>query len=121
MKTPRFLTIPREHWKRARELRRDSTRAERIFWKALRLRLPNFDFRRQHPIGPYIVDFVCLEHKFVVELDGDVHVQPEQLEHDAVRDEYLRTRGFNVRRYPNPEVLKNLDGVLLDIAEALKD
>ena len=78
-------------------------------------------FRRQHPIGPYIVDLVCLRKKLVIEVDGGGHVKPTQIEFDKIRTQYLAERGFRVRRYFNHDVLKNLDGVLKDIAEALKE
>jgi len=81
----------------------------------------NAEFRRQYPIGPYIVDFVCLERKLVVEVDGGGHTTPEQIDYDQKRDEFLSARGFRVKRYFNNDVLKNLRGVVEDILEALKE
>ena len=102
-------------------MRKNPTRAERGLWKALRASGLDAAFRRQHPIGPYIVDFVCLEARLVLEVDGGGHVEPDQAEYDKMRDEYLKAREFRVRRYFNNDVLKNLEGVIEDIAEALKE
>jgi very-short-patch-repair endonuclease len=117
----RFLTIPPDHWEKSREMRKNPTRAVHTFWKAVRSGALDVTFRRQHPIGPYIVDYVCLKKKLVIELDGGGHVEPDQVACDQARDQYLAVRGFRVRRYSNLDVLKNLDGVLKDIAEALKE
>ena len=84
---------------KARELRIDQTEAEQAAWYLLRsLRLKGFKFRRQHPVGPYIADFCCPQHRFIVELDGSVHGQPSQAKRDACRDAYLKNRGFDVLR-----------------------
>jgi very-short-patch-repair endonuclease len=115
----RFLTIPPGHWQKSREMRHNPTRAEKMLWRALRTNQLGVTFRRQHPIGPYIVDFGCLEKRLVLEADGGGHVEPDQAEDDKMRDEYLKARGFRVRRYSNLDVLNNLDGVLKDIADAL--
>src|SRR5215468_10570270 len=88
----------------ARELRRNATNAERLLWARLRRRqLNGFKFRRQRPIGPYVCDFVCLEARVVVELDGSQHVV--QAPYDANRDAFLRARGFRVLRFRNNDVL----------------
>ena len=118
---PHYRTVAPDHWKRAREMRKEPTPAERVLWKAVRSDALDATFRRQHPIGPYIVDFVCLRKKLVIEVDGGGHVKPTQIEFDKARSQYLVERGFRVRRYFNHDVLKNLDGVLKDIAEALKE
>jgi very-short-patch-repair endonuclease len=100
----------------ARRLRRDATVAERKMWRALRGDALGATFRRQHPIGAYIVDFACIEARIVVEVDGGQHGGKS----DAVRDESLSAAGWRVLRYWNNEVLENLDGVLADIARAFK-
>ena len=102
-------------------MRKNPTRTERALWRAVRSGTLKATFRRQHPIGPYIVDFVCLEARLVLEVDGGGHVEPDQAEYDKMRDEYLKAREFRVRRYSNRDVLQNLDGVLKDIAGALKE
>jgi very-short-patch-repair endonuclease len=74
-------------------------------------------FRRQHAIGPYIVDFCAPHQKLIIELDGSQHL--EQQEYDAERTAYLKTRGYRILRFWNDEVMKNRDGVWLAILEAL--
>ena len=94
----------------AKHLRKNLTEAERALWKHLRARQMNgFKFRRQAPIGRYVVDFVCYEKRLVIEVDGGQHALSEK---DAVRDEWLKQQGFSVLRYWNNDVLKNTDAVL---------
>ena len=103
---------------RAKTLRREGTEAERILWMRLRNRqLRGRKFRRQHPVGPYIVDFVCLEQSLIVEIDGGQHA----VEHsrDAKRAAWLEAEGYRVLRFWNNEVLENLNGVLKAIERAL--
>ena len=103
---------------KARELRKNLTEAERTLWKYLRLR--QFDgnkFRRQEPIGKYIVDFVCFEKKLIVEVDGGQH--NEQVIYDSERNEWLKKQGFRILRFWNNQVLKEIDGVEGGIMEAL--
>lgn len=96
---------------RARLLRSCQTDAELLLWQKLRNRqLLNTKFRRQHVIGRYIVDFVCLEKKLVIEIDGSQHI--EQQLYDQQRTRYLVARGYEVIRFWNTEVLKELDSVL---------
>jgi very-short-patch-repair endonuclease len=85
----------------ARSLRRSAPATERNLWKLLRhRRLEGLKFRRQVPLGPYVVDFVCLRHRLIVEADGPFH-DPEQ---DAVRDAWLRGQGFRVLRFTNHQI-----------------
>jgi len=105
---------------RARELRRVSTDAERILWSRLRNgRLMEAKFRRQHPIGPYVADFFCLEAKLVVELDGGGHDEDDQRRLDQARTQYLESCGYKVLRFWNNEVSGNIKGVLDTIAGQL--
>jgi very-short-patch-repair endonuclease/DNA-binding MarR family transcriptional regulator len=102
---------------RARDLRKSGTKAERALWAQLRDRqLHGHKFRRQQPIGPYIVDFLCLEQKLVVEVDGGQHV-PEV---DERRTAFLEGAGYRVLRFWNAEVLDSMDGVLQTIGEHLR-
>jgi very-short-patch-repair endonuclease len=102
----------------ARKLRKSMTEAERKLWRGLRLhQMHGHKFRRQFPIGPYIVDFVCLEARLIVEVDGGQHADEKC--GDAQRDAWLTTQNFRVLRYWNNQVLKELDAVLEDIAGAL--
>ncbi len=116
---PRYEKIPSENWKRAREMRNNLTKAERAFWRALRGKQLGVRFLRQHPVGPYITDFFTFEKKLVIEVDGDSHAEPKQVEHDRVRDAYLKSHGFRVKHYTNNDILKSLEGVLSDIMEVL--
>jgi very-short-patch-repair endonuclease len=94
------------------------TDAKRFLWRALRGKQINgCRFRRQHPVGQYIADFVCIEQKIVVELDGGQH--QEQLEYDERRTAFLKMHGWQVLRFWNNDVLNNLYGVLTTIAEKL--
>lgn len=91
-------------------LRRGMTDAERLLWQALRGRqMRGYKFRRQHPFGDFILDFVCLERKLVVEADGGQH--SEGMEVDRVRTEKLSEAGFRVLRFWNHEVLRDLEAV----------
>jgi very-short-patch-repair endonuclease len=100
-------------------MRRDATNAERVLWRALRSNQLGVTFRRQHPVGLYIVDFVCLEKKLIIEVDGGGHVEPDQIEYDKAREEYLKTCGFRVGRISDRDVLTNLDGATKKILELL--
>jgi len=102
----------------ARKLRKNMTDTERLLWRHLRNReLGGYKFRRQRPVGPYIVDFVCLEKKLVVEVDGGQHAG--QMELDAKRSDYLKEKGYRVMRFWNNEVLKETESVLTVILSSL--
>ena len=102
---------------RARSMRREPTEAERRMWRLLRdRRLGAFKFRRQEPIGRYIVDFVCFEQKLIIELDGGQHAESS---YDQERDAWLASRGFTVLRFWNNETLTNPTGVAYAIAMRL--
>ena len=94
------------------------TDAERLLWRHLRDRqLGEYKFRRQHPIGPFIVDFACLEKKLVIEVDGGQHAK--NLEGDVKRSDYLKERGYRVLRFWNNEVLEESKSVLSVILTSL--
>src|SRR5437879_3879983 len=101
----------------ARRLRRDATDVERVLWHALRERLVDWKFRRQHPVGWRIVDFACPLRKLPIELDGGQHAAQEEA--DERRSAELARHGYRVLRFWNNNVLDNLDGVLEAIAGAL--
>ena len=104
---------------RARQLRKNLTDAERLLWGKLRLwQVEGFKFRRQQPLGWYIVDFVCLEKRLVIEIDGGQHAQ--QANYDTERDAWLRNQGFSVLRFWNNDVLKNIDAITELIAKNLQ-
>ena len=102
-------------YRRAKRLRHDPTNGEQVLWYQLRLsaQISNFRFRRQHPLHPYIVDFVCLKLRLVVEVDGCSH--DTRLDKDKRRDENLMKMGYEVLRFSNEEVMRNHDGVVLTI------
>ncbi|MDW8141457.1 MAG: endonuclease domain-containing protein [Candidatus Bipolaricaulota bacterium] len=105
---------------RARELRRETMPVESILWEYLRRRqLCGLKFRRQHPIGEFIVDFYCAEHKLIIELDGAIHEQ--QRERDQERTEILQRQGYRVLRIKNAEIEQDLEGVLQRITAACCD
>src|SRR5262245_26351469 len=107
----------RKSIERARRLRRDSTIPERILWGLLRGgRLGGLKFRRQHPLGPFIADFYCHEHKLVVELDGMSH--DGRAEADRRRESYLRYHGLTVLRVGNDDVLRDSEAVAIAILTA---
>ena len=98
--------------KLARELRRNSTKQERILWKLLRNNnLKNYKFKRQYPIGDYIVDFVSREKWLIIELDGGQHNELTNKEYDLKRTQYLESRGFKVLRIWNNDIDLNISGV----------
>ena len=104
----------------ARDLRHNPTEAERRLWSALRNRLlDGYRVRRQAPIGPYVLDFVCSAKRLVIELDGGQHAA--QQDHDLARTEWLSSHGFRVLRFWNTEVLQNTTGVLESIRQTLAD
>ncbi len=103
----------------ARELRRNPTDAERMLWRHLRLRqFEGYKFRRQQLLGRCIVDFVCLEKRAVVEVDGGHH--STQVLYDENRSTWLESQGFRVLRFWNHEVLKDIDAVKEVIWQALR-
>ena len=103
-----------------RRLRREQTEAESLLWQNLRAkRLGGAKFRRQHLIGDHIVDFCCLRSRLVIEIDGGQHT--EDTENDAARTARLEARGFKVIRFWNDNVLRNLEGVLTSIQDALRE
>ena len=105
---------------RAQVLRRRQTKAERLLWKQLANRqIAGAKFRRQQPIGRYIVDFVSFERRLVIEVDGGHHDEDDTRISDEDRTSWFEANGYKIIRFWNNEVEKNLDGVLERILEAL--
>jgi very-short-patch-repair endonuclease len=101
--------------KRARQLRGAQTPAEQKLWTRLRRKqLCGLRFRRQHPIGRFIVDFCCLAHRLVIEIDGPSH--GAQIDDDEMRTTWLETQGYRVIRFTNQQVNQRIDDVLAEIA-----
>ncbi len=107
------LPLPADQLEFARSLRANQTDAENLMWALLRdRRMADAKFRRQHPVGKYVLDFYCHELKLAIELDGSQHLDSV---HDTLRDAYLQKQGIRVLRYWNNDVLANTDAVLEDI------
>ena len=110
----------------ARKLRREMTKAEACIWKyLLKGKQTGYGFRRQRPIGRYIVDFVCLPLKLIIEIDGESHNHTEIAHNDKVRQEVLESLGYKVVRFTDEEILKELSavGMILEsiIQERIKE
>jgi very-short-patch-repair endonuclease len=105
--------------KSARELRSNLTDAERRLWQKLKRRqIAGVKFRRQQPIGHFIVDFVCFERRVIVEVDGGQHA--EQLHYDQQRTRWLEAQGYRVLRYWNNDVLANTEAVVQAVLDAVE-
>src|SRR5437868_10145112 len=113
-------TASRTDVRRARRFRREMTDAEVRLWLHLRAeQMDGYPFRRQVPMGPYVVDFACLKGRLVIEVDGGQHA--EEVARDIRRSAWLESRGFQVLRFWNHEVLQETEGVLESIRAALPD
>jgi very-short-patch-repair endonuclease len=97
------------------------TDAEKLLWEHIRAKQLSVKFNRQHIIGDYIVDFVCIEKKLVIEVDGGYHSEYEQIEKDEFRTQQLRDWGFSVIRFKNEDVLGDISGVLNKIKNNLNN
>ena len=104
----------------AKKNRRNSTTAENVLWQNIRNKQLGVEFRRQHVIGDFIVDFVCLDKMLVIEVDGGYHTERNQLEDDEIRTRILNSLGFKVVRFSNERVLFDLDNVKSDIKNILR-
>ncbi len=103
---------------RSRRLRSDQTDAERKLWSVLRRHTLGVKFRRQHPIGSFIVDFCCVEKRLIVELDGGQHAMQAQT--DDKRTCFLNARGYRVLRFWNDDVMSDADAVVAAVMQALE-
>ena len=117
--TIRGQSVSYEMRERAKKLRREMTPAEKILWEHLRTnKLNGLHFRRQQIVYGYFADFYCHQYALIVEVDGGIHEL--QKEYDAEREEYLIAHGFQIIRFTNDEINKDLKGVLRKIAETCK-
>ncbi|OFY83665.1 MAG: methionine synthase [Bacteroidetes bacterium RIFCSPLOWO2_12_FULL_35_15] len=118
---PRYHTADWKNWsrnsERAKQMRKEPTSAEEKLWEALRNRKLDSKFRRQHPIGQFIADFVCIEQKLIIEVDGEIH--DHQKEYDAGRTYILEDIGYRVIRFSNDAVLNTIDAVIEKIKSEL--
>ena len=109
-----------EKYIRARRLRNNMTEQEKKLWYYLRKRfINNCRFRRQYPIGNYVVDFICREKNLIIELDGGQHNETKAIIYDKERTEYLESRGFKVIRFWNNDIDTNIETVLSKIVKIL--
>ena len=95
------------------------TESETVLWNVLRQEIKGYKFRRQHPIGDYIADFVCVTKKLIIEVDGGYHDNPKQQQEDQWRTDYLQNKGFQVMRFKNDEVNFDIKSVIERIKEEL--
>ena len=105
----------------AKENRRHMTDAEKVLWKVLRQSKCSFKFRRQHPIYDYIADFICLEERLIIEVDGAYHCELQQQEDDQIRTDILSDMGYKVLRFTNDEVLSSPYTVLNMIKDEINN
>ena len=105
---------------KAKQLRKSMTEAEKVLWKILKdKKTIEVKFRRQHPIGTFIVDFYCHKHKLVIEVDGEIHLKKENKEYDYGRTYELERLGLRVIRFSNDEILKNIEKVKNEILDSI--
>jgi type I restriction enzyme M protein len=113
--------LPSSLLENARTLRTQQTDAESLLWRLLRNRqIVGYKFRRQHPVGPYILDFYCHEKKLAIELDGGQHNTESGLANDQKRTQFLMSEGITVLRFWNHEVLQDKDAVLEQVYGVLE-
>jgi very-short-patch-repair endonuclease len=98
-----------------RRLRKEMTSAEGILWAHIRNNKLGYKFRRQYGIGKYIADFYCPKLRLVIEVDGGGHYEPDKIESDKLRTEYLNSLGITVKRYTNLDIANNLSSVMDDL------
>src|SRR5262249_16038049 len=110
------VALAPEYVEFVRQLRRNQTDAEKLLCYSLRDRqLFGLKFRRQYPVGPYVLDFYCHEYKLSIELDGGQHYESTGLQYDEQRQAFLASHGIHTLRFSNREVLQHLEAVLLQI------
>jgi very-short-patch-repair endonuclease len=105
---------------RRRDLRKNSTDVEIILWNIIRNKKLGYKFRRQYSIGPYIVDFYCVEKRLVIELDGSQHYTDSGIDYDTERDNYLKSLDCVILRFSNRDVIESIDGIVIKIQDYLK-
>jgi very-short-patch-repair endonuclease len=115
-----FYNAPAFTFKNAKRLRSNLTRSENILWKRLsKNQLNNLRFKRQHPVGGFIVDFYCHKAKLVIEIDGPYHMNDDQVHYDKARTHELNLLGIKVIRFKNNQVVHNVEEVLDEIKKHL--
>ena len=102
-------------------MRHPQTAAEATLWRAVRNRNLTYKFRRQHPIDRFIVDFYCAQAKLCIELDGESHLELDQMEYNSARTEYLEHLGYKVIRFTNADVRYNINAAVTTIVEKIEN
>ena len=113
---PKYFGATPDVFKKAKELRRNETEAEKMLWSKLcRNQMLGLQFRRQHPINRYIVDFYCVKIKLVIEVDGNIHELPENKVYDIGRSQILNDFGITVIRFTNNQLIDDIEGTIIKI------
>ena len=108
-----MINGPKDTVIRARKLRSEMSKPERVLWQHLRTRPGGYKFRRQHPAGVYVLDFYCAALRLAVEVDGWAHDSPEIIDRDQRRSEFLRSQGIATTRIPAKAILEDVEAVLV--------
>lgn len=114
--SPDIYDILKEHTKKNRA---NMTEAEKFLWEHIRRKALGVKFRKQHPINDFIADFICIEKKLVIEVDGGYHSVPSQREKDELRSTIINKQGFYVIRFTNEEILMDIESVLQRLKEII--
>jgi very-short-patch-repair endonuclease len=101
---------------RARKQRKQMSYPEVLLWQRLRKKVAGVGFRKQHPMGPYVVDFCCIARRLVIEVDGETHATAAAIRHDRERERFIVENGYRIVRIPAADVLKDADAVAASIA-----
>ena len=118
---PMYFGATPDVFKKAKELRKYETYAEKILWTKLnRNQIFGLQFRRQHPIDRFIADFYCAKIKLVVEVDGSIHELPENLDYDIGRSEIMNDFGITVIRFSNEQIINEIDTTIKKIEKIIK-
>jgi imidazole glycerol-phosphate synthase subunit HisF len=112
MKKEMFYSATAPIFKRAKELRNQPTDAERILWMHVRTRPAGYKFRRQHPVGNYILDFYCHQLKLAIEVDGSIHHIEEVMQEDQERQSVIEKEGIRFIRVSNDEIMQHMNTVI---------
>ena len=118
---PAILHQPIKKVKRARKLRKKMSLPEVLLWNELKQRPGGYKFRKQFPLAPYTIDFVCLSSRLAIEVDGEAHDRGNNPQIDANRDQFVRDAGFRVLRIPAREVLQDMDASVRHIVAQCGD
>jgi very-short-patch-repair endonuclease len=118
---PMYFGAKPDVFKKAKELRKTETEAEKLLWTRLhKNQMLGLQFRRQHPINIFIADFYCPKIKLVIEVDGSIHELPENIDYDIYRTEILNDFGITVIRFSNDQIIEDIDNILNEIENVSK-